>query len=138
MAITLKGRFDRTFKHLAFVAIAGAAAVIALFFFSLTAYLLLGERYGAVVASLVLGGLYLVVALAALVWLRLIRRKEANQDASVSAAQLLQDPLVVSTGLQVLRMLGSRRVAPLAVLVAGILVAVSRFNSRSRPTQSDS
>ena len=138
MAITLKGRFDRTFKHLIFVTIASAAGAIALLFFSLTAYLLLSERYSAIVASLVLGGLYLVVALAALIWLRLIRRREADRDAAVSAAQLLQDPLVVSAGLQVLRMLGSRKAAPFVVLLAGILVAVSRFNSKSKPAQSDS
>ena len=133
MASTLRGRLDRTFKHLLCETIAIAAAVIALFFFSLAAYALISERYNAIVASLVLGAAYLIVTLAAL-----LRRKEANRDAAVGAAQLLQDPMIVSTGLEVLRLLGSRKAAPLAVLLAGVLIAASRFDPKSKPSQSGS
>ena len=140
MASTLRGRLDRTFKHLLCETIAIASAVIALFFFSLAAYALISERYNAIVASLVLGAAYLIVTLAALLWLRLLRRREANRDAAaaVGAAQLLQDPMIVSTGLEVLRLLGSRKAAPLAVLLAGVLIAASRFNPKSKPSQSGS
>lgn len=140
MASTLRGRLDRTFKHLLCETIAVAAAVIALFFFSLAAYALISERYNAIVASLVLGAAYLIVTLAALLWLRLLRRREANRDAAaaVGAAQLLQDPMIVSTGLEVLKLLGSRKAAPLAVLLAGVLIAMSRFNPKSKPSQSGS
>src|SRR5215475_3518286 len=138
MASILRGTLDRTFKHLICEAIMAAAAAIALFFFTLAAYVFISERYGAFVAALVLGGAYLLVALAALIWLRLIRQKEAKQDAGTSAAQLLQDPIVVSTGLEVLRMFGSRKAVPLAALLAGVLIAVSRFNQKSRPSQSGS
>jgi len=140
MASTLRGRLDRTFKHLLCETIAIAAAVIALFFFSLAAYALISERYNAIVASLVLGAAYLIVTLAALLWLRLLRRREANRDAAaaVGAAQLLQDPMIVSTGLEVLKLLGSRKAAPLAVLLAGVLIAMSRFNPKSKPSQSGS
>ena len=138
MASTLRGRLDRTFKHLLCETIAVGAAVIALFFVSLAAYALISERYNAIVASLVLGAAYLIVTLAALLWLRLLRRKEANRDAAVGAAQLLQDPMIVSTGLEVLRLLGSRKAAPLAVLLAGVLIAMSRFNPKSKPSQSGS
>ena len=133
MASTLRGRLDRTFKHLLCETIAVAAAVIALFFVSLAAYALISERYNAIVASLVLGAAYLIVTLAAL-----LRRKEANRDAAVGAAQLLQDPMIVSTGLEVLRLLGSRKAAPLAVLLAGVLIAASRFDPKSKPSQSGS
>jgi len=140
MASTLRGRLDRTFKHLLCETIAIASAVIALFFFSLAAYALISERYNAIVASLVLGAAYLIVTLAALLWLRLLRRREANRDAAaaVGAAQLLQDPMIVSTGLEVLKLLGSRKAAPLAVLLAGVLIAMSRFNPKSKPSQSGS
>ena len=140
MASTLRGRLDRTFKHLLCETIAIAAAVIALFFFSLAAYALISERYNAIVASLVLGAAYLIVTLAALLWLRLLRRREANRDAAaaVGTAQLLQDPMIVSTGLEVLKLLGSRKAAPLAVLLAGVLIAVSRFNPKSKPSLSGS
>ena len=140
MASTLRGRLDRTFKHLLCETIAIAAAVIALFFFSLAAYALISESYNAIVASLVLGPAYLIVTLAALLWLRLLRRREANRDAAaaVGAAQLLQDPMIVSTGLEVLKLLGSRKAAPLAVLLAGVLIAMSRFNPKSKPSQSGS
>ena len=140
MASTLRGRLDRTFKHLLCETIAIASAVIALFFFSLAAYALISERYNAIIASLVLGAAYLIVTLAALLWLRLLRRREANRDAAaaVGAAQLLQDPMIVSTGLEVLKLLGSRKAAPLAVLLAGVLIAMSRFNPKSKPSQSGS
>ena len=140
MASTLRGRLDRTFKHLLCETIAIAAAVIAWFFFSLAAYALISERYNAIFASLVLGAAYLIVTLAALLWLRLLRRREANRDAAaaVGAAQLLQDPMIVSTGLEVLKLLGSRKAAPLAVLLAGVLIAMSRFNPKSKPSQSGS
>jgi len=140
MASTLRGRLDRTFKHLLCETIAIASAVIALFFFSLAAYALISERYNAIVASLVLGAAYLIVTLAALLWLRLLRRREANRDAAaaVGAAQLLQDPMIVSTGLEVLKLLGSRKAAPLAVLLAGVLIAASRFDPKSKPSQSGS
>ena len=112
MPSSLRGRLDRTFKHLVCETIAGAAAAIALFFFSLAAYALISERYNPVIASLVLGGAYLVVALAAMVWLRISKREEADQDAAAGAAQLLQDPIIVSAGLEALRALGSRKAAP--------------------------
>jgi hypothetical protein len=138
MASILTGRLDHTFKHVKWETIAGAAAAIALFFFNLAAYALISERYNAIVASLVLGGAYLVVALAAVIWLRLLRRKEAEQDASVSAAQLLQDPMIVSTGLEILRTLGSRKAAPLALLLAGVLIAASKFSPKSKFSRSGS
>jgi arginine exporter protein ArgO len=139
MPRTLTGRLDRTFKHVKWETIAGAAAAIALFFFNLAGYALISERYNAIVAALVLGGAYLVVALAALIWLRLLRRKEAEQDAragAASAAQLLQDPMIVSTGLEILRSLGSRKAAPLALLLAGGLIAVSKFSQSSKSSRS--
>ncbi|WP_024519297.1 hypothetical protein [Bradyrhizobium sp. Tv2a-2] len=141
MPSILTGRLDRTFKHFMWEAIAGVAGAIALFFFNLAAYALISERYNAIVASLVLGGAYLVVALAALIWLRLLRRKEAEQDAragATSAAQLLQDPMIVSTGLEILRTLGSRKAAPLALLLAGGLIAVSKFSQSSKSSRSGS
>jgi 4-amino-4-deoxy-L-arabinose transferase-like glycosyltransferase len=143
MALALRDRIDRTLKQLTCATIAVAAAVVALFFFSLAAFVFMSERYSTIVAALVLGGAYLVLALAALIWLGIARRRErreaANQAAAVGAAGLLQDPIVVSTGLEVLRALGSRKAAPLvAVLLAGGLIAASRFSSKSKPSRSGS
>src|SRR5690348_18211980 len=58
------------------------------------------------------------------------------RSAPASAAQLLQDPMVVSTGLELLRVLGSRKAAPIALLFVGVLIAVSRFNPKSRQSRS--
>ena len=133
-------RLDRTLKQLTIAAMAIAAAAIALCFFSLAAFVFMSERYNAIVASVVLGGVYLVLALAALVWLRLVRSKEeASGAAAVGAAQLWQNPIVVSTGLEVLRALGPRKVAPLAaVALAGVVLAASRTNPKSKPSRSGS
>jgi hypothetical protein len=143
MALALRDRFDRTLKQLTCATIAVAAAAIALFFFSLAAFVFMSERYGTIIASLALGGAYLVPALAALIWLGILRRRQrkeaADQAAAVSPVGLLQDPIVVSTGLEVLRALGSRKAAPLvAVLLAGGLIAASRLSSKSKPSRSGS
>jgi hypothetical protein len=143
MASTLRGRLDRTFKQLIFEAMAGIAAVIALFFFTLAAYDFVGEKYGAIVASLVLGGAYVMLALAALIWLliwlRLSRQKEESNHDAAGAARLLQDPFVVSTGLEILRAIGFRRASTLgAVLLAGVLIATSKINPKLNPSQSGS
>ena len=135
-----RGRLDRTLKQLTIATMAIAAAAIALCFFSLAAFVFMSERYNAIVASVVLGGVYLVLALAALVWLRLVRSKEEeSRVAAVGAAQLWQNPIVVSTGLEVLKALGPRKVAPLAaVVLAGWAFAASRTNPRSKPSRSGS
>ena len=144
MALALRDRLDRTLKQLTCATIAVAAAVVALFFFSLAAFVFMSERYGTVIAALVLGGAYLVPALAALIWLGTLRRKQRKEAeiqaaAAVSPAGLLQDPMVVSTGLELLRALGSRKAAPLvAALLAGGLIAASRFSSKSKPSRSGS
>jgi hypothetical protein len=143
MALALRDRLDRTLKQLTCATIAVAAAAIALFFFSLSAFVFMNERYGTIIASLALGGAYPVPALAALIWLGILRRKQrkeaADQAAAVSPAGLLQDPIVVSTGLEVLRVLGSRKAAPLvAVLLAGGLIAASRLSSKPKPSRSGS
>jgi hypothetical protein len=145
MALTIRGKLDRTFKQLLCLTMAAVAAAIALFFFSLAAFTSVSRTHDAIVASLVLGGGYLVLAAAVLIWmliwLRLARRKEeeANKAAATGAAQLLQDPIVVSTGLGLLRALGSRRASPLAAaLLAGVVIAASRLSSKSRRAQSNS
>ena len=140
MALTWRGRLDRTLRQLTFATMAIAAAAIALGFFSLAAFVFINERYDVIVASLVLGGVYLVLALAALICLRLVRSKqEPSPAAPVGAAQLLQNPILVSTGLEVLRAIGPRKVAPLAaVVLAGVLFAASRINPKSKPSGSGS
>jgi uncharacterized membrane protein YidH (DUF202 family) len=143
MALALRDRLDRTLKQLTCATIAIAAAAIALFFFSLAAFAFMSERYNTIIAALVLGGAYLILALAAWIWLAIVRQRErreaADQGAAVGAAGLLQDPIVVSTGLELLRALGSRKAAPLvAVLLAGGLIAASRFSAKSKPSRSGS
>jgi hypothetical protein len=139
MANSLMGRLDRTFRQLLVETIAGVAAAVALFFFSLAAFDLISQRYNAIVASMILGGVYLILALAALIWARSVsQREEASQNAPVGAAQLLQDPVVISTGLEILKALGSRRATPFAaLLLVGVLVA-SRFNSKQKSSGSGS
>ena len=97
-----RGRLDRTLKQLTIATMAIAAAAIALCFFSLAAFVFMSEKYNAIVASVVLGGVYLVLALTALIGLRLVGSKqEASPAAAVGAAQLWQNPVLVSTGLEI-------------------------------------
>jgi len=102
-----------------------AAVVLALFitagFLCAAAFVFVLENYGAVAACLAGAGVFLVIAAIAGV-IHAIRaqriaaraRQRANQRAST--AQLLSDPVVVTTGLQIVRAIGVKRLIPLAVI----------------------
>jgi hypothetical protein len=129
----LTSRFDRTLKSMIYAAAAAAAAVVALFFFSLAAFLLLRDGYGTKWAALVMGAVYAVLALIALVVVLLLGRTKAPPPAAAPRSPpLWQDPIVITSALQVARSLGPRTLITLAAVgafVAGILLT----GSKSKP-----
>jgi membrane associated rhomboid family serine protease len=114
-----------------------AMAAIALFittsFLCAAAFVVVLERYGLVQACLAGAGLFFVVAMiAALSYLVRKRRIEAQAaqrakaTAQSAAHNLLADPMLVATGLQLVRAIGVKRLIPiLAVggLALGFLAA---------------
>jgi hypothetical protein len=123
----LASRFDRTLKSMVYAAAAAAAGVAALFFFSLAAFLLLQQNYGTMRASLVMGVAYAVLALIATAVVLALGRKPtpAPPAPPPRAPAWWQDPIVITSALQVARSLGPRSLITLAAVgafVAGILL----------------
>jgi hypothetical protein len=115
-------------------------------FLSAAAFMFVLPREGAVAACFAGGGVFfLVAALAATVYTvqeRQERRqleqaaKEAAQAAKSTASTLLSDPAVLAIGLQLVRVIGLRRIIPLLAIggVALGLLASQRNRGESDPT----
>jgi hypothetical protein len=106
--------------------IAVVAAVVAAVFLLVAAYVWLSDVYDGLVAGLLLGGLFALIALIALLTAVLIRRRNMEHArlelASRSSTSFL-DPKLMAVGMQVGQAIGWRRIAALvavAVLAAGV------------------
>jgi hypothetical protein len=106
--------------------VAVVAAVVAAIFLLVAAYVWLSDVYDGLVAGLLLGGLFALIALIALVTAVLVRRRNMERArlelASRSSTSWL-DPKLMAVGVQVGQAIGWRRIAALAavaVLAAGV------------------
>jgi hypothetical protein len=113
-------------------------AALTLGFFLLAAYIALAERYSPLTAALLLGGLFLLVTIVALLCcLSSQRRTIAGAKLALAAhghAPWL-DARYLGAGLQIGRAIGWRRLVPLAavgVLAAGI---AKEWLGRNRPVR---
>jgi hypothetical protein len=112
-------------------AIAAVAAVMMFVFLCVAAYVWLARYFAdSVIAALIMAGLFLAIAIIALLSFVLIRRgnkERARSELVLAAAARKQnslfDPAMLFTGLQVLQAIGLRRLVPIAgaaLLAAGI------------------
>ena len=124
----VSNRVDRVFKSMIFAAAAGAAGIAALFFFSLAAFLLLQVWYGTLWASVIMGVVYALIALVALIAVLVLGRKKPSKptpQAPPPPKPLWQDPLVVSSALQLVKSMRPRTlltVAAIGAFVAGLVL----------------
>jgi hypothetical protein len=116
------------------VAILGAAVTLGFFIFA--AFIALAERYGPLMAALVLGGLFLLITIVAVICcLSSQRRTIADAKLALAARSHAPwlDPKLLGAGLQIGRAVGWRRLVPLAavgVLAAGL---AKEWFGRNRP-----
>jgi hypothetical protein len=115
-----------------FAAAAGAAAIAALFFFSLAAFLLIQQSYGTLWASVVMGIVYAVIALAALIAVLILGRKKPTPQAPPSKP-LWQDPVVLTSALQLARSMRPRTLITLAA-VGAFIAGLMLTGQKSKPT----
>ena len=115
-------------------------AVLAVVFLLVAAFVWLADRYGGPVAGLVLCGLFVLIALIALVTCLVIRRRNMERArlelAARSSASWL-DPKLVAMGWQIGQAIGWRRIASLAavaVLAAGV---TKEWSERDKPAAGD-
>jgi hypothetical protein len=118
-------KIDRTLKAMIFAAAAGAAGTVAIFLFSIGGFVWMRENYGTANACIALGAAYALVALVALTSLLVLQRKQAKRAAArhKASAQWWQDPAMLATGVQIMRMVGIRKLVPLAI--AGVLAGIA-------------
>jgi hypothetical protein len=131
----VSNRVDRVFKSMIFAAAAGASAIAALFFFSLAAFLLLQVWYGTLWASVIMGGAYALIALVALIAVLVLgrRKKPTPQTRQPPSKPVWQDPLVVSSVLQLVKTMRPRTLLTLAAVgafVAGLVLT----GPKNKPT----
>lgn len=117
--------------------IAAVAAVVAAVFLLVAAFVWLSDLYDGLVAGLLLGGLFALIALIALVTAVLIRRhnmERARLELASRSATSFLDPKLMAVGMQVGQAIGWRRIAALvavAVLAAGLAQEWSGRNKSS-------
>jgi len=105
--------------------IAAMAAMVAIVFFLIAVFIWLADRYDALIAGVVMGCVFLVIALIALIVCLLIRRRNMERARLELAARTTNwlDPKLMAMGFQVGQALGWRKLASLAavaVLAAGL------------------
>ncbi len=117
----VKGAVASTLQQASLISVVALALVVAAGFLCAAAFVLVLESYGPVVACLVLAGIFILIAVVAGVTYALRKRQiEARiRRQRARAAQLLADPLVLTTGLQIARSIGLKRLIPL-IAIGGV------------------
>jgi len=131
-----KARLNVSLRAATWGAITALAGAVAILFFCIALFTWLAQQYGSITAGLVLGGIFLLIMLTAGVTCMAIRRKRVKLRAREAAAgsNWWQDPALVLTALQITRMIGVRRLVPIAI-VGGIAMGLlsSQKPTRIRP-----
>ena len=136
----LKDQTSNALRLTSLVAILAIALFIMIAFLCAAAFILVLQNYGAVEACLTGAGIFLIVALitAGLYAFLKNRAREREPEATKSALHTaLADPLVVATGIQVVRAIGLKRLIPL-VAVGGLalgLLASRNHSSDEAPAE---
>jgi len=120
-----------------------AAIAIALFiticFLCAAAFVYVLQTYGPVEACLTGAGIFLLVALIAIA-VYAARKRQARQHAAETAKSALQsaltDPMLLATGLQVIRAIGVRKLVPI-LAVGGLALGLlaNRAHSGQAPAE---
>jgi len=133
---------------LLWLAVGLVLAAFAAVFLSVALYVWLAGLYGGAVAALDVGALYAVLAAIAIARCAGVRRRNrmlAQRRLELAAAAKANawpiDPAMLAIGLEIGKVIGWRRLLPLAAAGVGILVAMnagrSRPDSTEEPQQQD-
>lgn len=124
----LKLKLDLTLRSVVFGAVAAAALSAAVVCGAVVLFLWVSQTYGVMEAWAALGSAFLAVALLTLIAMAISRgnsrrrirvQRAATERETGGIPKMLQDPAMLLTGLQLLRIVGVRRLLPL-LLVGGV------------------
>ncbi len=118
--------------------VAAVAVLIAIGFLCAAGFVLVLEHYGPIIACLAGAGLFLIVAIVAGIWYAARKQQSearARQRAKAAARNVLTDPAVVATGLQLVRSIGLKRLVPLLAVGGLALGFLASRNSAQADDQ---
>jgi hypothetical protein len=126
MVLAVQTRTGITVSFVAWLAVLVLAALTAFVFLCVAGYDWLALQVGGAVAALIMAGIFVLLALAALVVCALARRHARERAILARAARAhapswLLDPRILATAMQIGRTLGWQRIVPVALL--GFMVA---------------
>jgi hypothetical protein len=118
-------------------------AVVGVIFFSLALFVWAEQSYGRLNACLLMGAVYFLVAGAILGGGLLLRRQSSkprkpppapppDPESLAAGQQWWKDPAVVAAGLELVRIVGLRRIIPAVALGAAIFGAMESSSNRRR------
>ena len=140
----LKLKVDGMVKLAVAGMIAAAAAIVAFFCFAVALFLWMQQTYGSLEAWMALGVVFAALAAISAIFI-LTRRGRRDvtpapkpRETASGVSRLLQEPAILLTGLQVVRMLGVRGMLPIILLGAvagGIFMSRNGHSTRLNPEQ---
>ena len=120
---------------------AALALIIAVSFLCAAAFILVLEKYGPVQACLAGAGIFFLLALFA-AGCHLAYKREAEKRAATaakaSAQGVLNNPMLVATGLQIIRAVGIKRLLPILAiggLALGLMASRSPADTSTKPAE---
>ena len=128
----VKGAIRAAAQTSGVVAAAVFAAFVTLCFLCAAAFVFIFDRYGLIMACLSGAGLFFLVTLVLLIWLDALKRRAAkSKEVAKSTMQTaLADPMVIAAGLQLVRVVGIKRLIPLVALGGVALGLLARTAKR--------
>lgn len=118
----MREQINAAIKTLIYGVIAASAGTVAFLFAVIAAFLWVQQRYDTIIASGVVGGMFLLVALIALISMSVARRRavkrrarEESEAAKAAPPSWLADPAILLTSIQIARTIGLGKLIPLAL-----------------------
>ena len=135
----MKERIEAAIRTVIFGIIAATAGVVALAFASIALFFWTQQRYDTIIAAGALAGLFLLVAVVALMTLGILKRRAAKarkvEEETAAAPSWLADPANILVAIQLARTIGFGRLIPIALLGVAGAAAAGLFSART-PAQS--
>ena len=131
----VKGAIGAAAQTSGVVAAAVFTAFVTLCFLCAAAFVFVLDRYGLIMACLSGAGVFFLVTLVLLIWLEALKRRAAKpKEVAKSTMQTaLADPMVIAAGLQLVRVVGIKRLIPLVALGGVALGLLARAPKREDP-----
>ena len=134
----LKGTVSSTLRQASLISVVALALLVAAGFLCAAAFVVVLQSYGPVVACLVLAGIFILVAIiAGVIYAIRKRQMEARaRERRARAPHLLADPLVLTTGLQLVRTIGLKRLIPL-IAIGGVALGLLATRTAAQDAQDE-